>query len=197
LTAEFGPYGQLTEGQVSVLEKHYELLTRWNQRMNLTRIEKLEDVVRLHYCESLFLGTLLPSGSLRIADVGSGAGFPGFPIAILRPECRVDLIESNRRKAVFLREACAGVPNIQVSAKRAEDVAERYDWVVSRAVVPRDVIASGLAQDNGLLMASVDIESLRQTPKMAADVPWGQGRIAALFHVERLPKANARVPRGT
>lgn len=185
LVSEYTPYGNLTEGQVSALEKHYELLTRWNQRMNLTRIEKLEDVVRLHYCESLFLGSVLPAGTLRIADIGSGAGFPGFPIAVLRSECPVDLIESNQRKAVFLREACEEVQNVRVIAKRAEDVSDRYDWVVSRAVVPRDVIACRLAQNTGLLMASADLGSLQHSPSFVTEIPWGQGRIAALFHVKQ------------
>src|SRR5271166_1711831 len=74
---EFAPYGALSSLQLDQLENHYRLLERWNTRMNLTRIRRIEDVVRLHYCESLFLGTLLPAGDLSIADIGSGAGFPG------------------------------------------------------------------------------------------------------------------------
>ena len=61
LTKEFLPFGTLSDQQLAALERHYSLLTQWNQRMNLTRIEKLEDVVRLHYCESLFLGLATPS----------------------------------------------------------------------------------------------------------------------------------------
>ena len=76
---------RLPSEQIDLLEAHYNLLTQWNARLNLTRIESVEDAVRLHYCESLFVGTRLPAGPLRIVDVGSGAGFPGIPIAILRP----------------------------------------------------------------------------------------------------------------
>src|SRR5678815_5908684 len=84
LARKFAPYGVLAVEQIDQLEAHYKLLVLWNARLNLTRIESVEEAVRLHYCESLFVGTRLPAGPLRIVDVGSGAGFPGIPIAILR-----------------------------------------------------------------------------------------------------------------
>jgi 16S rRNA (guanine527-N7)-methyltransferase len=122
----------LSDEQCDALESHYELLVRWNRVLNLTRIERLEEAVERHYCESLFLASQLDGG--RIADVGSGAGFPGFVVAIARPDCCVTLIESHQRKAVFLREASRNQPNVRVVAKRAEDVEDRFDWVISRAV---------------------------------------------------------------
>jgi 16S rRNA (guanine(527)-N(7))-methyltransferase RsmG len=124
----------LTGEQEAALEAHLDLLMRWNRTLNLTAIRNREEAIERHYCESLFLGAKLPAGRLRIADVGSGAGFPGFPVAVLRPECSVTLIESHQRKAVFLREASRKVPNVKVAAKRAEDVTEAFDWVISRAV---------------------------------------------------------------
>src|SRR5208283_3323114 len=125
---------ELSPGQVEALETHYQLLLRWNRILNLTSIKRMEEAVERHYCESLFLGTHLPQGRLRIADIGSGAGFPGFPVAVLRPDCSVTLIESHQRKAVFLREATRNLPNVRVLAKRAEDVIETFDWAISRAV---------------------------------------------------------------
>ena len=62
----------------AALEAHYELLMRWNRKLNLTSIRRLEEAVERHYCESVFPGAHLPAGALRIADIGSGAGFPGF-----------------------------------------------------------------------------------------------------------------------
>jgi 16S rRNA (guanine(527)-N(7))-methyltransferase RsmG len=129
----------LSATQLGQLDQHYELMLRWNRVINLTRIERVEEAVDRHYAESLFLGANLPAGPIRIADVGSGAGFPGFPIAILRPESRVTLIESHQRKAVFLKEACRGLPNIGIVAKRAEEVSASFDWVVSRAVSWDDI----------------------------------------------------------
>src|SRR5437773_9711603 len=127
LAREFAPYGSLTIAQIDALEAHYNLLIQWNARLNLTRIESVEDAVRLHYCESLFAGTKLTPGRLQIVDVGSGAGFPGIPIAIVRPECAVTLVESHQRKGVFLREASRNLANVKVITDRAENLKPEYD----------------------------------------------------------------------
>jgi|SRR5665213_724946 len=167
LALEFSPYGALTPQQLALLEDHYRLLLRWNQKINLTRITTLQDAVRYHYCESLYLATRLPMGALRIADIGSGAGFPGIPVAIYRPECAVDLVESHQRKAVFLREAARTLRNVRVVAQRAEVLTDSYDWTISRAVRPEDVLKLNLAPHVGVL--GVEGDSL----------PWGEKR--ALF----------------
>jgi 16S rRNA (guanine527-N7)-methyltransferase len=180
LSREFAPYGRLSESQLDQLAAHYTLLERWNARMNLTRIRHLDDVVRLHYCESLFLGTLLPPGPLSIADIGSGAGFPGLPLAVSRPEIRLALVESNQRKAVFLREAAYRLPNVRIRASRAESVEERFDWVVSRAVSPVDVIDLRLARNVALLISQKDASQLSGWEIHV--IPWGHGRVAALKH---------------
>jgi 16S rRNA (guanine(527)-N(7))-methyltransferase RsmG len=109
-------------------------MLRWNAKLNLTSLKRLDEIVARHYCESLILASHLPSGPLRIADVGSGAGFPGIPVAVALPACSVTLIESHQRKAVFLREATRSFSNVRVLARRAEDVSEHFDWVISRAV---------------------------------------------------------------
>jgi len=137
----------LSGEQVERMRQHYDLLTRWNRVLNLTSVRKLEEGVERHYCESVFLACHLPEGPVSVADVGSGAGFPGIPIAIMRPDCAVSLIESHQRKAVFLREATRELANVRVVAKRAEDVVERFDWVVSRAVKYADV--SGALKELG------------------------------------------------
>ena len=147
LVSRVSRFCQLSSTQLDQLEHHYQLMLRWNKVINLTRIEVVEEVVDRHYAESLFLGSRLPPGPLRIADVGSGAGFPGFPIAVLRPECSITLIESHKRKAVFLKEASRALPNIVVHPNRAEEESETFDWVVSRAVSWGDLqkFAKGLA----------------------------------------------------
>lgn len=124
----------VSEEQASVLEKHYELLRRWNEVVNLTAIDSVEGAVERHYCEALLLAARLPAEVKSVADIGSGAGFPGYPVAVVRPECSVALIEADQRKAVFLREASRGMPNVRVLARRAEDVSESFEWVISRAV---------------------------------------------------------------
>ena len=179
LVGEFAPYGSLTVEQIDALEAHYNLLTQWNARLNLTRIESVENAVRLHYCESLFVGTKLPAGPLRVVDVGSGAGFPGIPIAILRPECAVTLVESHQRKGVFLREASRNLKNVSVVTDRAEDLKPDFNWLVSRAVLPRDLLNLKLANNLALLVGSEEIPGGdRREP-----IPWGTGRYL-VFHVK-------------
>ena len=170
---------ELSPGQVEALEAHYQLLLRWNRVLNLTSIRRMEEAVERHYCESLFLGTHLPQGRLRIADIGSGAGFPGFPVAVLRPDCFVTLIESHQRKAVFLREASRSQTNVRVLAQRAEDVDEQFDWAISRAVSYQD-LASFLKN----LAPSVDLLTGGEEPpdgigfvwQPPIPVPWSRQR---------------------
>ena len=167
---------QLSDIQLDQLQQHYELMLRWNKTINLTRIEGVEEVVDRHYAESLFLGSNLPAGPLKIADVGSGAGFPGIPIAILRPEVSVSLIESHQRKAVFLKEASRGLPNIIVISKRAEDLHQRFDWVVSRAVSWRDLQELSMAPRLALIGTDA--------PGASIALPWANERCICLVSRE-------------
>jgi 16S rRNA (guanine527-N7)-methyltransferase len=188
----------LTPQQSSALEKHYQLLVRWNRVLNLTSIEDPAEVIERHYCESIFLAVHLPVGSLRIADFGSGAGFPGLPIAVLRPDSVVTLVEVHRRKAVFLREASRLLPNIQVLPARFEDVSEPpFDRVVSRAVSYHDLAPAlarlGRAADllTGIEAPPASLGFIWDTP---IRLPWGRNRFlrsgvpretaAPMFHVE-------------
>ncbi len=139
LRQQLGSLVELSPFQIEELQKHFELMQRWNKVLNLTRIRETPEIVRRHYCESLFLGTQLPPGELSIADVGSGAGFPGITVAILRPECTVVLVESHQRKSVFLRQATREMPNTRVVATRIEDVTENFDWAIVRAVKYTDI----------------------------------------------------------
>ena len=176
---------ELSARQVEALETHYQLLLRWNRTLNLTSIKRMEEAVERHYCESLFLGTHLPQGRLRIADIGSGAGFPGFPVAVLRPDCSVTLIESHQRKAVFLREASRNLPNVRVLATRAEDVKDQFDWAISRAVSYAD-LASFLKN----LAPNVDLLTGGEAPpdgigfvwQLPIPVPWGGRRLVRSGH---------------
>jgi 16S rRNA (guanine527-N7)-methyltransferase len=179
LATEFGPYCTLSEVQLDQLGSHYSALTRWNERLNLTRIRDLDDSVRFHYCESLFLARFLPAGAHRIVDVGSGGGFPGVPVAIFRPDCQVTLVESHQRKAVFLREAVRELKNVRVIPKRAEDVHEHFGWLISRAVAQADVLRLNMSDEVALLIGEEDAVKLtgESTP-----IPWGNQRV--LFHVE-------------
>ncbi|HEY1760793.1 MAG TPA: 16S rRNA (guanine(527)-N(7))-methyltransferase RsmG [Bryobacteraceae bacterium] len=176
LRSEFQPCSELSGVQLDQLHRHYELLVAWNKRLNLTRIQDEIEVVRLHYCESLFVSTVLPSGPLKVADVGSGAGFPGIPLAVVRPDIEVLLIESDQRKAVFLREATRELQNVRVLADRHQNCRLQFDWIVSRAVSIPEVLASDFAPNLALLVSSTDTPPGAEVIKL----PWGRDRVLAV-----------------
>ena len=127
------------------LQTYLELLLRWNTRINLTAVRAPEQIVTRHFGESLFAARLLrdagaftSGGDARpiLADVGSGAGFPGLPIKLLAPHIRLTLIESQNKKATFLREVvrALGVKDAEVHCGRAETWKHTANVVTTRAV---------------------------------------------------------------
>ncbi|HEX5226479.1 MAG TPA: 16S rRNA (guanine(527)-N(7))-methyltransferase RsmG [Bryobacteraceae bacterium] len=187
--------GDLTAHQAEDLYRHYELLIRWNERMNLTTVEPGPEMVTRHYLESLFFAAHLPAAKpdISILDVGSGAGFPGVPMAVARPSWTVTLVESNQRKAVFLRESTRRLKNVHVLASRIEDIGSKADWLVARAVDPREVLKQQprLAPNVGLLLGEHDFSAIRNEFDIAwgepVRLPWGDQRLCVygMFHVER------------
>ena len=175
----------LTPEQLAALEAHLELLVRWNQKLNLTSIRNREELIVRHYCESLFLGNHLPAGPLRIVDIGSGGGFPGFPVAVLRPNCSITLLESHQRKAVFLREATRNMTNVRVLARRGEDINERFDHAISRAVSYQDLapFLKNLAANADLLTGGeAPPVELGFTWEPPVALPWGKQRFLRIGH---------------
>ena len=136
-SAEF----QLTvnDQQVQQIQQYIELLLRWNDKMNLTAIRDPLEILYRHFCESMFGAIAIPVEKCRLADVGSGGGFPGLPLKIIRPETDVFLIESNVKKATFLTEVVRelGLTGVRVLVSRYEELSEEVaplDIVCSRAV---------------------------------------------------------------
>ena len=125
---------------IPALESFSRALLEKNQVMNLTAITEPRDVAALHLLDSLALVKLAGLESQRVVDVGTGAGFPGAPLAIALPEARVTLLDSLGKRIEFLRETCGalGLENTRCVHARAEEFGEReqFDWAVSRAVAP-------------------------------------------------------------
>jgi 16S rRNA (guanine(527)-N(7))-methyltransferase RsmG len=189
----------LTTRELDLLEQHYRLLVRWNRNLNLTSIEELVEVVERHYCESVFLAVHLPPDPLRVADLGSGAGFPGFPLAVLRPDCSVALVEGHRRKSVFLREATRQLTNVRVLSVRFEDLKEPpFDRVICRAVSYQDLkralkkFASAADLLTGVEAPPADLGFVWES---AIRLPWGRNRFLR-SGVSR-GTSEVDVPRGT
>jgi 16S rRNA (guanine527-N7)-methyltransferase len=135
------------------------LLDHWNARMNLTSIRDREQQVSRHFVESIFCARHLPPGIETVLDFGSGAGFPGIPIALCCPELRVTLGESQGKKASFLREAVRtlGIGNAEVFDGRIESMEEGREFgaVTMRAVDKMPIalaIASKRVKTGGVLV---------------------------------------------
>ncbi|MEZ4272919.1 MAG: 16S rRNA (guanine(527)-N(7))-methyltransferase RsmG [Myxococcota bacterium] len=121
------------------LLQHWQLVCHWNARTNLTSIRQDQDAAWLHYRDSLELVRFLDAGP--ILDVGSGAGFPGIPIAMALPDCEVTLLEPRRKRASFLRTAKARLhlDNVRVLQGASTDTPDKlYAAVVSRATFSAD-----------------------------------------------------------
>jgi 16S rRNA (guanine527-N7)-methyltransferase len=132
---------QLTadDRQVQQIQQYIRILQAWNEKISLTAIRDPLEILYRHFCESMFAAVAVPVEKGRLADVGSGGGFPGLPLKIICPELQVFLIESNIKKATFLTEAIRemGLRDAKVLVSRYEELGEEVaplDFVCSRAV---------------------------------------------------------------
>jgi 16S rRNA (guanine527-N7)-methyltransferase len=120
------------------LALYLDLLLRWNARINLTAIREPRAIVERHFGESLFAARHVPTPARTLLDHGSGAGFPGLPIALARPDLAVTLSESQSKKVAFLREAVRtlSLPNVEIHPARTESLpaTQKFDCVTLRAV---------------------------------------------------------------
>lgn len=157
------------------------LLMRWNARMNLTAVRDEEGILRRHFAESILCARTLPGGISTLLDFGSGAGFPGIPIALCRPETAVVLGESQGKKTAFLQEAVRVLGlTAKVYSGRVETLSERFDCVALRAVDRMGEavrVAAGMVGAGGLLAALTSV-SERETVEGAAGAGFSWGASA-------------------
>lgn len=186
----------LSARQSEQLLAYLDLLLKWNAKMNLTAIREPEQIVRRHFGESLALAELVDelAGIEVAADLGSGAGFPGLPLAIYCPEIKVTLIESQNKKATFLKEVVRTLElsSVSVLNQRAEEVALRFDLITMRAVerfTQALMVGTGMLREGGYLGLLVSGEQLPEIKTALAhrNMTW---------HEEALPE-NARAVLGS
>ncbi len=136
------PFGvEITDDLYERLDIYAARLVEWNEKMNLTAITEPTGVVVKHFADSLTVAPLLPAGVFSLIDVGTGAGFPGVPLALLRGDCRLTLLDSLQKRLTFLESLCRelGLPVKLVHARAEEGgrqaaMREKYDVAVARAV---------------------------------------------------------------
>lgn len=127
------------DDQVLQIQQYIKILLTWNEKVNLTAIRDPLEILYRHFCESMYAAEAIPLNNGRLADVGSGGGFPGLPLKIMRPGLQVFLVESNIKKVTFLAEVIRelGLKGAQVLARRYEELGEEVaplEYVCSRAL---------------------------------------------------------------
>jgi len=144
---------RLTEAQIDAFEIYATHLREWNQRISLTAIRTPDEIRIKHFLDSLScLLAMRGTPTRQVADVGSGAGFPGIPLKIACPEMQLTLVESIGKKAAFLKHIVEqlGLEGVQVLPRRVEQLGQdeahrgHYDWAVARAVGPLPVVCEYL-----------------------------------------------------
>ena len=140
LLEEFG----LNKEQISKFERYLELLLEWNEKFNLTAITDKEEIEEKHFFDSIALVKYFDLKNKTLLDVGSGAGFPGIPLAIVEPSARITLLESNGKRVSFLKEVAKELElkNVDIIQGRVEElqIREKYDFVTARAVKELNVL---------------------------------------------------------
>jgi 16S rRNA (guanine527-N7)-methyltransferase len=194
---------RLTANDLADISTYIDILKRWNERINLTAIRNEEEIVTRHFGESLFAARqLFPQSSsvtpvvkgVAVADIGSGAGFPGIPVKLWAPDISLTLIESNHKKATFLREVARALTltDINIQNVRAETLSGKtFDLVTLRAVECFDSIlpvAASLVAPGGRLALLIGSAQFR--PAQAAlplfswlepaSVPASRSRVIAI-----------------
>jgi 16S rRNA (guanine527-N7)-methyltransferase len=125
----------LDTDQVAAVQQYMQLLLAWNEKIGLTSIRDPLEILYRHFCESMYAAVAVPLEAGRLADVGSGGGFPGLPLKIIRPKLEVLLIESNIKKATFLAEV------VRTLGLQARVLVRRYEEL-SEDVVPLDFVCA-------------------------------------------------------
>jgi 16S rRNA (guanine527-N7)-methyltransferase len=193
---------------LEALQRYLDLLLRWNARVNLTAVRDPETIVTRHFGESLFAARILLRGregaaASTLADVGSGAGFPGVPMKLFAPQLELTLIEAHSKKAVFLREVVRslGLGRAEVFCGRAEHWGKTADLVTLRAVEQFEralpVAAKLVAEDGrlGLLIGAGQVSIAQEV--LGEHWRWSEPAVVPLSEARVVLAAERGGPRLT
>ena len=191
LTNALAPFiTHLSEDQLQQISTYLDLLLKWNARINLTSVRDPQEILTRHFGESFFLAHQVfsddpmnrPSDEPIIFDLGSGAGFPGLPLAIYAPDAKITLLESQNKKATFLKEVARALTlaNVNVFSGRAETYAAQArekSWPPAADVVTLRAV-----------------EKFSQSLPLAASLLSPGGRLALLIGESQLAAARQALP---
>ena len=164
--------------QIAQIQEYIRLLLVWNEKVNLTAIRDPLEILYRHFCESMFAANVVALGKCRLADIGTGAGFPGLALKILLPEAQIVLVESNIKKATFLAEVvrALGVTGANVLVSRYEELGEEIapvDFLLARALGEFEVFLKWAASERVdakkviLWLGASDVEEVRKRSQWA------------------------------
>jgi 16S rRNA (guanine527-N7)-methyltransferase len=163
----------LSEKVLNQVEEYKRILLKWSSFINLTTIKNPLHMYRHHFLESFYCATFIPERS-KLADVGSGAGFPGLAIKLMRPQLKVWLIEPRQKRAIFLKEVIRNLElkNVCVVQKRIEELKgnslPRINYITSRAVGKLAIIVSwahNILTEKGIIILLMSKSSMEQLDK--------------------------------
>ncbi len=148
---------EVNSDQVGQIQEYIRLLLVWNDKVNLTAIRDPLEILQRHFCESMFAANVVELGKCRLADIGTGAGFPGLALKILLPEAQIVLVESNIKKATFLAEVvrALGVTGANVLVSRYEELGDEIapvDFLLARALGEFEIFFEVGGVESGLTL---------------------------------------------
>ena len=206
---------QLNDNQLQQFTRYYEMLIEWNEKFNLTSITGREDIYVKHFYDSI-LPSLYRDLKGSLADVGSGAGFPGIPLKIMYPDLEVTLIEPTGKRCTFLNEVISqlSLDKITVVNMRSEDYARenvRFDFVTARAVAELNILTElclPLVKTDGhfivmkgpkayqeLENASRAIRVLGGTVREVREIPLSSDQTRVLIDIQKTSEHDPKYPR--
>jgi 16S rRNA (guanine527-N7)-methyltransferase len=173
---------ELNTDQVGQIQEYIRLLVVWNEKVNLTAIRDPLEILYRHFCESMFATKVVDLRKCRLADVGTGAGFPGLAMKLLLPDAQIVLVESNVKKATFLAEVvrALGIRGANVLVSRYEELGEEIapiDFVLARALGEFEVFLKWAASETVdakrvvLWVGAADVEQVRKGPRWLWEPP--------------------------
>lgn len=175
------PFAELQARDILSISTYIDLLLKWNSRMNLTAVRSPQEMLTRHFGESFFAAKNLIARDWQgsIVDVGSGAGFPGIPLALWAASAQVRLIESNAKKAAFLNQVIRGLElkNAKVFLGRVEIFAEGADLVTMRAVERFESVlrvAAGHMKPSGRIAMMIGASQIDSALRLCPKLEWGK-----------------------
>jgi len=161
--------------QIGQIQEYVRLLLVWNEKVNLTAIRDPLEILHRHFCESMFAANVVELRKCRLADIGTGAGFPGLALKILLSEAQIVLVESNIKKATFLAEVvrALGITGVNVLVSRYEELGDEIapvDFLLARALGEFEIFLKWAASERVdakrviLWVGAADVEQVLKSP---------------------------------